>query len=50
VRREHAVQDAGAAAYVPTGHVEEVYAQVAAPAALYAPAAQGTGFVEERGQ
>jgi hypothetical protein len=35
----HATHAAVPAAYVPIGHVEEVYAQVAAPAVLYAPAA-----------
>ena len=31
---EHAAQAAGAAAYVPTGQVEAVYAQEVAPAGL----------------
>jgi hypothetical protein len=34
VAGEHAAQDAGALAYVPTGHVVAVNAQEAAPAAL----------------
>jgi hypothetical protein len=50
VAGEQAMQEEGAAAYVPMGHVEAVYAQEAAPAALYAPAAQGTGLVEVKGQ
>ena len=44
------MQAAGALAYVPTGHVEELNAQEVAPATLYAPAGQGVGFTEERGQ
>jgi hypothetical protein len=50
VAGEHTVQEAGEAANVPTGHVEAVYAQVVAPAALYAPAGQGEGSAEESGQ
>ena len=35
------MQEAGALEYVPTGHVEAVYAQEEAPAGLYVPAGQG---------
>ena len=49
---KHAAQDAGAAAYVPTGHEVAVYAQEAAPAGLCEPARQGAcvAFVEPGGQ
>jgi hypothetical protein len=43
----HAAQAAGALAYVPTGHVDAVYAQEAAPASLNAPAAHGRHVSEE---
>ena len=44
---EHAAQDAGALACVPTGHVVAVKAQEAAPWALNRPAAQGRHAAEE---
>ena len=46
----HGAQDAGAAAYVPTGHEAAVYAQEDSPAGLYAPAGHGVGPAEDSGQ
>ena len=44
---EHAAQEAGALAYVPTGHVDAVKAQEAAPVVLKDPAAQGVHAAED---
>ena len=44
---EHAAQEAGALANVPTGHVDAVNAQEEAPAALKEPPAQGVHAVED---
>jgi hypothetical protein len=50
VAGEHAAQAAGAFAYVPTGQLVELKAQVVAPAGLYAPAGQGMALIEDSGQ
>ena len=44
---EHAAQDAGATANVPTGHVDALNAQEVAPAVLKDPAAQGRHAADE---
>jgi hypothetical protein len=43
----HAAQEAGALAYVPTGHVDAVYAHEVALAGLKEPAAQGVHTEED---
>jgi hypothetical protein len=50
VAGEHAAQAAGALAYVPTGHVDAVYAQEVAPAGLKEPAGHAMAFTVESGQ
>ena len=47
VAGEHAAQEEGGLANVPTGHVAAVYAQVAEPWGLKAPPAQGVQFAAD---
>ena len=50
VAGEHAAQEEGGLAYVPTGQLVALKAQAEAPAGLYAPVGQGVAFTEDSGQ